>query len=142
MSCQVFSTPEIKDKIRLADDSRDAAAAGLTAADFNRMLDSASYALCRAFPAERAEFRFRCRRYYSTMQTGQCGFIEVPTTGKFASAEIPINSAARPPPSRAPPLRLPPRARHGRAVSGRRGGDYRGVGRNRVSVGAARCGHG
>jgi hypothetical protein len=70
MSYQVFSTPEIKDKLRLAEDSRDAERAGLTLSEIHRVLDSASYALCRAFPAARASFIFRGRRYHATMQGG------------------------------------------------------------------------
>jgi hypothetical protein len=57
-----------EDQIRLAEDARDAAAAGLTPSEIRTLLDRGSYALCRAFPTTRAEFRFRGRIYFAVMK--------------------------------------------------------------------------
>jgi hypothetical protein len=64
MSRQSAITVSAEDKIRLNNDARDAARLGLTVPEFCRLLDSASYGLYRAFPANRADFRFKCHRYH------------------------------------------------------------------------------
>jgi hypothetical protein len=63
-----ITTLSFKDKLRMEQDARDAERYGITTHDLHRVLDSASYALCRAFPATRAEFIFRGRKYHAVMQ--------------------------------------------------------------------------
>jgi hypothetical protein len=66
--CITTVSPE--DKLRLEQDARDAERAGWTVYEFRRVLDSASFALIRVFPAARTSFIFHSHRFHAISEGG------------------------------------------------------------------------